>query len=133
MQIARTMHYRTRVKWKMQMKEYKDTREKQRKNMTEYKKYLDYIFKRQTNQNKPLVLHTTNATTGEAKVIDDQEEIESAEQEYTERHMGKNRTAWYMINGKPIPEFNDSKVGRKWRHRVQQGTLRPKDWRRIPK
>jgi len=81
----------------------------------------------------PRVLHAEDEN-GDIKVMDTKIEVQQAARELTEKHMGKDRQRRY-INKKNemIPAFSQTRKGKTWREKLQQGTLTNKDWRIIPK
>ena len=48
-------------------------------------------------------------------------------------HMGKDRKKWYIHNNKILPEFDNTVKGKTWRRKLQDGRMKKKDWKCIPK
>ena len=47
--------------------------------------------------------------------------------------MGKDRKKWYIHNNKILPEFDNTVKGKTWRRKLQDGRMKKKDWKCIPK
>ena len=132
-ELNQSMHLRARRKWQCMMKGFKHDREEQRKHSQTLKKYLDYALQRPSNEAKPWCLMKPTGA-GDMKVIDKPDELKKEEVRFTEEHMGKGRKRWYIqTNGKVIGAFSQTPVGRRWRKKLQEGSMTTTDWKCIPK
>ena len=118
---------RARNKWRQQLKEYKKRREEQRKIPHEVKKYYNYALKRPPQAEKPEVLFDND------EILDTKKEIHEREKEFLAKFMGKGRKRWYLKEGQLHPNLEKTKKGKKWRRKIQNGTIRNKDLKWIPR